>query len=278
MPYKSAGVVRFCKSFKMRSALVALLICNASVAHADYQFAVNLEALYFDYEEVGEAGSLNEETGWLPGLSLNMSKTLGSYSLGLDAGLYSGSVVYDGETQGGTDLQTRTEQQIYRVAGYLQWQPPESQFGLYARLGYWQWKRDIQPTSGTPGLFERYHWQFIEAGLSATLWQSDRRSVFLDIGYAHIYDAEVDVDLRPFGFGQANLTLGDASHGVITRLGFKMPWSVSDHLELALTHRYWNLKQSEPGRVGNGPTVLTVKEPESRANHMSISLSYVHSF
>ena len=44
------------------------------------------------------------------------------------------------------------------------------------------------------GLFERYQWQFIEAGLNAKLWQSDRRSLSLDIGYAHIYDVELDLE------------------------------------------------------------------------------------
>lgn len=262
----------------LRTALAAWLICCASGAHADYQFRASLEGLYFDYEEADETGPLNAETGWLPGLSLDMNKTLGSFRVGLDAGLYRGSVEYDGQTQGGADLQTRTEQQVYRVAGYLQWQPRESRYGLYARLGYWQWQRDIQPTAGTSGLFERYHWQFIEAGLNAILWQSQKGSLSLDIGYAHIYDAGLEVDLRPFGFGEANLSLGDASHGVITRLGFMMPWNNSNHLELALTHRYWNLKQGEPGTVRNGTTVLTIKEPESRANHIAISLGYVHSF
>lgn len=272
----SLGLLR--RPSNLRSALAALLIGCASGAHADYRFAANLEGLYFDYGEADDTGSLNAETGWLPGLSLNVNKTLGSYSLGMDAGLYSGSVDYDGQTQGGADLQTRTEQRIYRVAGYLQWQPRESRYGLYARLGYWQWQRDIQPTQGTSGLFERYHWQFIEAGLNAILWQSQKGSLSLDIGYAHIYDAGVEVDLRPFGFGQASLTLGDASHGVITRLGFMLPWNASDHLELALTHRYWNLKESTSGTVRNGTRILTIKEPESQANHISISLGYVHSF
>lgn len=272
----SLGLLRLPSS--LRSALAALLIGCASGAHADYRFAASLEGLYFDYGEADDTGSLNDETGWLPGLSLNVNKILGSYSLGMDAGFYSGSVDYDGQTQDGADLQTRTEQRIYRVAGYLRWQPRERQYGLYARLGYWQWQRDIQPTQGTPGLFEHYHWQFIEAGLNAILWQPQKGSLSLDIGYAHIYDAGVEVDLRPFGFRQANMTLGGASHGVITRLGFMLPWNASDHLQLALTHRYWNLKQSAPGTVRNGTTMLTIKEPESEANHISISLGYVRSF
>ena len=278
MPVKVAcsGLLRVSSNF--RFLLVALLISCASDAHADYQFAVNLEGLYFNYEEADETGPLNEETGWLPGLSLEINRTLGSYRLGLDAGLYSGSVAYDGQTQSGADLQTRTEQEIYRVAGYLRWQPPESWYGLYAKLGYWQWERDIQATPGTLGLSERYHWQFIEAGLSAKLWQSDERSLSLDIGYAHIYDAGLEVDLRPFGFGQATLEMGDASRGVVTRLGFIQPWNNSHHLELALTHQYWNFKQSEPETLSNGTNAITVREPESRANHIFISLSYVHSF
>lgn len=77
-----------------------------------------------------ETGPLNQETGWLPGLSLEINKALGSFRLGLDAGVYSGSVDYDGQTQGGADLQTRTEQDIYRVAGYVHWQPPPASLSV----------------------------------------------------------------------------------------------------------------------------------------------------
>ncbi|MDI9245657.1 hypothetical protein [Marinobacter sp. CHS3-4] len=257
--------------------LLALIFC-ASGVRAEYQISVNLEGLYFDYQEAGDSGSLNQESGWLPGLSLNVNKKLGSYTFGMDAGLYSGSVDYEGQTQGGADLRTETEQQIYRIAAHFKWQPSGTDYGLYTRLGYWQWRRDIQPTAASTGLFEIYQWQFLEAGLSATLWHSGRRRLSLDIGYAHIYDAELDVDLRPFGFGQPNLTLGDASHGVISRLSYLMPLDANGHLQLAFTHRYWNLKQSKPETVSNGTTILNVKEPESEANHISLKLSYVYFF
>ena len=50
-----------------------MLICCASVAHAEYHFTATLEGFYFDYREADEIGTLNDETGWIPGLSLEMN-------------------------------------------------------------------------------------------------------------------------------------------------------------------------------------------------------------
>lgn len=241
---------------------------------ASLDFSLAADIRYFDYEEFGSSGqSLNDETGFIPGFSIAAGTS--SFGLGhtLEFGLWGGAVDYDGRTQSGQPHQTKTDETIYRLLYRADWQPRNIGASLYAKACWQNWDRDIRPANGVSGLFERYQWWTIEAGLRATLWQLPKRSLAFELGLLNTNHGTIMIDLSGDGYGKPTLNLGDG-HGAMVSLAYTIESAGNNRLQFAIDYTRWNFGRSNSMAVSNGASTIVITEPDSTSNHITLSAGY----
>jgi len=151
----------------------SLLISLSGYAQAGYEITPQL--VHFDYHESDASGStLNREKGLLPAIEVAADGQLKNLSSRLYAGAMSGSVDYDGHTQGGGSYDTNTKQDIFHLGAELDIEVHQNISVVLAWSRYW-WRRDIQPKGIVQGLTEDYRWDLPEAGVRLRYqgWQLD---------------------------------------------------------------------------------------------------------
>jgi hypothetical protein len=141
------------------SLLVVFLLgvlCTATQA-APYSnnTRIALSLMDFGYKEFDDNDViLNREDGYLPGFTLSVDAPISRWSLTTELSLYAKDVLYDGQTQSGIPLQSRTDETIFDVSLMLSKElagkslSPEQ---LYYGLGYRHWRRDIRDTRTAAG-------------------------------------------------------------------------------------------------------------------------------
>ena len=244
--------------------------------------AVNLEAaaelMYFDYEETGIAGdTLNQETGYIPGFSIGASRPWLNTDHSIEFSLYGGSVDYDGQTQSGQPHQTTTEQTIYRFLYRLGWSPQDTDGGFYGEIYWQQWDRDIQPNNGVSGLFERYQWWSIEAGVEVPLVRKNRHDLLLELGVLTTFNGTLLVDLSSAGYGEPLLDLGNGA-GFASELRYAFNQNDSGSFHFGIAYKTWEFGRSNSVTVSNGIDFITITEPDSRTAQTTFFASYIHHF
>jgi hypothetical protein len=253
-----------------------MLSLPAAAFSADMRVAAEL--MHFDYEETGLSGNkLNQETGYIPGLSIAASWPYRSTSNTVEFSVYGGPVDYDGSTQAGQPHHTTTEQTILRLLYRLDWSPQDTEGAFYGKAYWQQWDRDIKPNNGVLGLFERYRWWSFEAGVQVPFIKQERRKLLLELGVLATSNGTIMIDLTDSGFGRNTLDLGNG-YGFSGELKYEVLHSDNNSLQFGVQLAIWEFGRSNSKTVSNGSNVITITEPDSTTRQTILSASYIHRF
>ena len=204
-----------------KRVILCLLFTFPTCSNA-IDLGVSGELMFFDYEETDTLGnSLNREKGLIPGLTFSGIHQYNNISNALELSIYDGQVDYSGQTQAGQPHQTTTEETILKLAYRLGWSPASTEAAFYGSAYWQQWERDIQATNGISGLFERYEWWTVEAGVQAPFFRDDSQHLFLEMGMLATMNGDIMIDLKPLGYGAHTLNLGN-SIGFASALKYQM--------------------------------------------------------
>ena len=174
--------------------LTYLLTLPANSQAMDLRFAAEL--MRFDYAETDASGNIiDQETGFLPGITVAAQQPYRAIDNVFEFSVYGGEVDYDGQTNLGQPHQTTTEESIYRLLYKLSWSPEDSGGAFYGKAYWQQWDRDIQDNQGVSGLFERYQWWTVEAGVQVPLIKDEKRNLLLELGMMTTFNGTITVDL-----------------------------------------------------------------------------------
>jgi hypothetical protein len=257
-----------------------LPLCVITVPAGGYAADIRIaaELMHFDYEETDTQGNtLNQETGFIPGFTLAASHPYHSIFNTLEFSLYDGRVDYDGRTQLGQPHQTTTEQNILRLLYRLSWSPQNSKSGFYGKVYWQQWDRDILPNNGVLGLFERYQWWTVEAGVQVTLIKDKRRNLLFELGALATTNGTIMIDLAELGYGNPSLDLGD-DYGFSGKLKYEIWHRNNSSFQFGLQFKRWEFGRSNSKTISNGSSVITITEPDSTTMQTTLSAGYRYHF
>ncbi len=256
--------------------MACVLALPASGQAVDTRIAA--EVMYFDYEETDIQGdTLNQETGFIPGLTLAVSSPYRRTFNTLEFSIYDGEVDYDGRTQSGLPHQTTTEQNILRVLYRLSWSPDNSEGALYGKVYWQQWDRDIQPNNNVLGLFERYRWWTLEAGVQVPFIKNERRNLLFELGALATTGGTILIDLASLGYGKPTLDLGD-DYGFSAKLKYEVLHSSNSSFQFGLQVRRWAFGRSNSKTISDGTNHIIITEPDSTSMHTMLSAGYRYHF
>ena len=229
---------------------------------------------------------LDEENGVLPGLFLGGTLYWPNWYVSLALNYHFGEVEYQGQTQStdpalsGMPISSRSDTDIFdttAIAGYQ-----FSAVTVYGGLGYYFWRRNIQPTmtdNGLPvaGLLEFYSWTYAILGLNTPLTRDEDFHLNLDVRATRMLQANMEVNFLGFGnYDNANLNLGED-----WGLRLALPWTFSafnkdSTITVEPYYTAWNLNRSNVTELtidGTG-TGSGVVEPRSETRNYGV-LVYV---
>ncbi len=234
----------------------------------------------FHYEETVNGAVLDRESGALPGFNADLRYTRGAWFARGRIGYFAGGVDYDGQTQGGVPVLSRTDEAIFdgALVGGHRW----SDLGrwsaaAYGGFGYRHWERDIRSTPVASGIFETYRWAYALLGTTLGYRFGPRTRVALDAGLTRTIGAQVAAD---FGgvFDAVTLEPADRFGG---RLGlrFAYRWAPGWTVRGGPFVRWWVLGRS-PARAltQQGSPVTSVFEPASITRSVGFEAGVVHRF
>jgi hypothetical protein len=147
------------------------LFAGPASAEATVDVEIELKVASYRAEETLPGGFVfNREEGTLPGLTLAVGQSVSNwaYSLGFD--YYGGSVGYEGFTQVGLPLTTRTDLDIGRLRAEVgpgtDWPLGVGSLDLRVGLSYAWIRRGIQPARASLALTETMRWTDVHANLN----------------------------------------------------------------------------------------------------------------
>ena len=246
-----------------------------------HSLGVDFKVAYHDYKEINEAESFkSDEKGFLPGIHLNYTYR------GIKNPFYArllfeyqeGKTDFDGTTQAGTPIQTRTFNRfdtwegnigftIRPGPGHLQ-----AHVTFYTGLGYRYWYRVL---GGQVPFSEEYSWKYLPAGLLVAYPISKKWRGEVDIAAWFIFDAQIKVNLSDIdpNFNNPQAALGNS-------LGWKIEtpfyYQLSKHWSLNIIPAYENYSFGRsdffPITFAGSPTPLVGHEPDSRTHIYSLRL------
>lgn len=268
--------------------LLVLLIPVKAVAQPEMERALTVSgaALNFGYQEFNDNGKqLNQEHGIIPGLTMRFSQAQGRWLIVGDLSYYSGDVTYNGLTNIGTPVTTRTGQKIAELSMHAEyWRATAGGFNyaLYSGAGYYYRERDIQPTrtaTGAPvsGLFETYQWWLGFLGAKTVLYTSERAQWILDTRFTRPVNPSVTADFNGVNDG-VRLGLGG-------RWGTRwaLPWYYTANQAMGFVVEPF-VESYELGRSAtmpltrNGVIIGTVSEPRSESFNYGFMISVQRRF
>ena len=257
--------------------LVAVVFTTSANSHAA-DLSIAAELMHFNYEETDISGNiLNQETGFIPGISISAYLPHHNANHSFEFSAYGGEVDYDGQTQAGQPHQTTTEETIYRLLYKLSWSPEDSEGAFYGKAYWQQWDRNILPNDGVSGLFERYQWWTVEAGVQVPFIKDEQHSLLLELGALTTLNGTIMVDLDAAGYGSPELDLGNGV-GFSGELKYAFMQRKNSSFQLGVQLKRWEFGRSNSKTISNGTDVITITEPDSRTMQTTLSASYIHHF
>ena len=253
----------------------------ATAEQVEYHFGVGL--IKFDYAEYSDSNIfLDGETGFIPGIILKRKqKYSGSYTE-LVGQLHANTIDYDGQTQGGTPLQTKSDAIIidtfFRLGSYFD---SARNHSPYIGLGFHYWLRNIHPgydINGNPvaGLLEEYYWGYLLAGYEGHFSVSDNVEMGFDIRSTLMLNAKMDVDF----LGYKNYDNTQVNLGNEFGLRFAVPIKIKMRRQSLIVAPYYeiiDIGRSNNVRVTSGgvPTGTVIYEPRSETRNIGIDVTWV---
>ncbi len=242
---------------------------------------IGLSVLEFGYKEFSDNGGLvDRERGGLPGLAAALTRTQGDWFISGEVLYYAGEVQYDGRTQSGAPLDTRTGENLldYELrAGRWFGMRADSDLAVYAGLGHRRWTRDIHSRSNVNGLFEVYDWWQGSLGTKWIFYKAGKLDGGIDLSLLRTIAPEIKIDFNGT-YDNARLDLGERFGG-----RFSLPWRYHYQDKTAfLFEPYldgWDLGQSPTQPLTRNSAVMgSVMEPRSETRNYGLAISLVRSF
>jgi len=242
----------------------------------DSHVKVGISLQDFSYTEFDDQNIvLNREDGLLPGITLEAGIHWNSFSGILRGEIFNGLVDYDGQTQSGIPLKSKTNEKITRVEATLHYTVKSFShynMSILAGIGYREWRRDINSTRLTPSLLEIYRWKYWTLGTSVTFFQKRRRSAGVDIRLLRPIKPTLDVKFPSFDEITLDLGINDSArveffYHFVSRND--QQWTISPYWE------YWYMGRSpNKGLTNNGVATVNVAwEPRSDTKILGVLLS-----
>ncbi len=240
----------------------------------------------FDYAEFDSDGAwLDEETGWLPGMLLGATLSWpGQWYVSGRLDFFSGEVGYQGQTQSadpvlsGLPIVSQADTDIIDIVALLGHRFARAD--VYAGLGYYFWRRNIQPTTtngGLPvaGVLEFYSWSYFLLGTKLPLLENEDNRFEFELRLTRMLQAQMEVDFLGYG-GYDNVYL---NLGREWGLRLALPWTLQRFrpgLQLVVEPYYvrWNLGRSAVSEltINGAGTGSGVAEPRSETANYGISV------
>jgi hypothetical protein len=268
-----------------KSFITALLVLVApsflSASESGLNFGMGL--MRFDYAEYDDSNIfLDGETGVIPGVILKYKSDHGQQYSEWVGELYGKTINYDGQTQSGTPLTTKSDAVIfdthYKMGFHLSRQQDHS---AYFGLGFRYWYRNIRPgydINGNPvaGLLEHYYWFYSVLGYATDFVINDTYNIGLDIRHTLMLNAKMDVDFLGYNnYDNTQVNLGNKS-GLRIAIPVKLKTgkrslTVSPYYEMIDIGRSNNVRVTSNGI----PTTSVIYEPRSETRNVGIEVSWL---
>lgn len=262
--------------------ITGLISTSVSVAsEAEYHIGVAL--MKFDYDEYTDNNVfLDGESGFIPGVVLKRKQDHTTYYSEWVGQLHGNTINYDGQTQGGTPLTTKSDAVIFDTHFKLGFHFAEAQnHGLYFGLGYRYWFRNIRSghdINGSPvaGLLEHYYWLYGLFGYAANYTVNENVNVGFDIRLTNMINAKMDIDFLGYNnYDNTQVNLGNRSGA-----RFAVPIQIKTRNRSFIVSPYYeiiDIGRSNNVRVTSGgvPTTIEVYEPRSETRNVGIEITWL---
>lgn len=232
--------------------------------------SVGVSFLDFRYAEYNvDGGLLDYENGLLPGFAVEVTRMENDWFVTGKLDYHTGDVLYDGHTQTGMAVVTRSDAIILGVflqAGRQFRVADRPSYSLYGGVGHHFWRREIRSTGAVSGLSETYRWDYAALGWDHVLDESERHTWKIDLRIQRTLSPSMEFDSVQFPLTERNGA----------RIAF--PWStpLQKNLQLNIEPYYerWELGRSPNREVTlNGKTVSAF-EPDSVTNNRGIMIRF----
>lgn len=276
-----------CSCRLCRPRLLGFLVLSAITAttHAQLDqpetFAqVGPSLLSFHYKETAARNAvLDREDGLLPGIEISSGIRTDLFAALIAASFHGGTITYDGKTQTGSPLTTDTRESIADVAISITRAIGPSDYSpqLVAGFGYREWRRDIQSTNSTVGLFEVYRWTYWMLGVEADVLRNDSWNAGIDWRLMRPVHPTIEVEVP--GFDPLTLELGS---GYSMAIGLPIEYRLGAGRSIVVRPYWqsWYLERSDFKRLyaGGSPTGFSAQEPDSETMVFGVSTLLNFSF
>jgi hypothetical protein len=234
----------------------------------------------FDYKEYDDGERLNHEHGTLYGLAGGVRSGLDAVSIEGNISWFGNDIRYDGQTQAGAPVRTRTDEEILDGSARIGWRfrrQQRLQYQLFGGVGYRRWQRDIESTSAATGVDETYSWWYGLFG-GRGLYRANPRTTWLaEAQLLRPLEPELDVDFKD-GPEDVRLNLG-SEPGVRLSLAWRHAPASGWFLEIMPFYAAWDIGRSRDRPLKqNGVVVGRVFEPRSETRDYGIQASLGVSF
>jgi hypothetical protein len=255
-------------------------LCGAEHAHS---LGVSLKFAYHDYKEINEPDWFkSDEKGVLPGIHCSYAyqgmknpfygRLLFEYT--------AGKTDYDGTTQAGSPLQTKTYNRFESWEGNigLRFQPDpghlQAQVTFYTGVGYRYWNRGL---GGQAPFSEEYSWKYIPVGMLISYPISKKWRGEVEMAAWFIFDAAIKVNLS-----EADPNYNNPQAALGNTLGWRIEvpfhYQFSKHWSLNIVPSFENYSfgKSDTFRItyAGMPTPFVGHEPDSRTSIYSLRLGF----
>ena len=246
--------------------IACLFLCMPTVSLAQ-SLTVSASSVYTYYREYSERKTvLNNETGWLPSLSLAYGfSTFLKNEFSLAMKLTKGSLNYAGYLQNGSPHQTQTDTVIYDVAmQYFHRLENHSDFAVGLLIGQHNWQRDILPSGAGLGLYEQYKWYRV---LASVQYQYNKMQYQFSAGA--LLDGNVNVNLTELNLGKIDIPL-QTGYQMDMNFAYQFHHENECGLSVSLDNNLIYFDKSKAVRVANSE----FSEPNSIQLQSIVKFSY----
>jgi len=233
--------------------------------------------LHFDYREYRKDGQqFNRESGYIPGVVLNLGRTAGAWDILGTLSYYGADINYHGETQFGAPVRTTTKEGLYAFALQIGKQvilaSTIAPVRVYGEIGYRHWERDIRSTSIATGPIENYRWHYASVGATVPVVQASWGEVAFDARISRTFDSSIDVSFRNL-YESVYANLGNRN-GFRFSLPISLPLRPKYVLHIEPFLEEWAFGSSNTVNLTqNGSIVGTLLEPRSETRTTGITVS-----
>ncbi|MDH3342460.1 MAG: hypothetical protein OEM07_01930 [Gammaproteobacteria bacterium] len=253
--------------------LIFLYLTLSADLKAETQLSIAPALLFFDYTEFGFDDSvLNNETGTIPGVQLHLNTAINDQlNIELELTRYDGDVAYNGYSQSGTAINTTTDENILRY-GLRIITPLFDNTEIFLATSMHQWKRDIQGKGSILGIFEKYQWQEIAAGIKTRFQINKHDSWSAEVALLKIINPDMYIDLSEADLGSTTLKL-NAETGARFQLSWLRTSSNNRSYEISAFYEMRDFDMSDSGATSGGASSVSVYEPRSESKHSGIQFN-----